>query len=135
MGAIFQLRAIPVGDPTLSALEVSTSCARTRHLSVALCGTEVWRIDLFLYYLSLNQLLRDPLRCLHFPSFSLPAFLPIYAIFPFLSYRRFLLSCLLSSLPLILPHPLLPLPFTHFLSLSSLSYRSGVLNIKRTMLS
>ena len=96
MGAIFQLRAIPVGDPTLSALEVSTSCERTRHLSIALCSTEIWKIP----YLFLRSS-------------------PFYAFSAFLPCHLSLLSCLLSSLLLILHLTLLPLSLSS-LSLSSL---------------
>ena len=112
-GAIFQLRAIPVGDPTLSALEVSTSCVRTCHFPISLCDTELWRKDLFLYLLII-WLLREPLWCLHFIS-SLPSLLPIDALsIPF--YRTIFINYLAgsrhsfsSNLPLLPPLPL-PLP-------------------------
>lgn len=109
-GARFELRAIPVGDPTLSALEVNTPCLHPcvsiQHC--ALKGAPTASITLLLLSHT------NPLPVI-FPSSLLPNFsltLPSSPLTP----------------PLHSPFPLLP-------PLPPPSYRSGVQNTKRTMLS
>jgi hypothetical protein len=110
-GARFELRAIPVGDPTLSALEVSTSCLHPC-VSIQHCaskGAPTTTITLLL----LSHTNPLPLNLSFFPFTQ---HFPLHSLFPLL-------------LPLLLLLLTPPLPSSSNPSL----YRSGVPNIKRTM--
>ena len=107
-GARFELRAIPVGDPTLSALEVSTSCTRTCRCYTVRCKNMIERIyvsiiALFSSSLHLNLFLLSILsflfrKCiLHSPPSPFPPSLPpsliYHPLFPPLSYLLFPSTC------------------------------------------